>query len=92
MRVPDIRRATTCVQATSGTDPAEISPITRDLRTRNRDLPTRTGNSTIEQSKQLLCAADVDCGAGRLVAGGLEVATTTLTRRRDIGAGHDNSG
>ena len=79
MRVPDIRRATTCVQATSGIDPTGISRSTRGLRSGNRDLPARTGRSRIEQGKQLLCAADVDYAAGLLPAGSLEVAINNRT-------------
>ena len=79
MRVPDIRRATTCVQATSGIDPTGISRSTRGLRSGNRDLPARTGRSRIEQGKQLRRATNIDCGTGRLSASGGKVATADPT-------------
>src|SRR5438477_811317 len=58
-----------CSRQTINIRSTEIFRITGALRTRDCGLPIRTDRRPIEEGKQLRCAADVDCGAGRFCAG-----------------------
>src|SRR4029077_13947165 len=65
-RSPPVHSETICVHISSGIDPTRICPMTRSLRIRNTDPPVTTGMDIIEQRQQLICAADIDFGVGRL--------------------------
>ncbi len=61
---PPIHSATSCVQISSGIEPTRMPPMISSPRIQHPDPLATTGSKIIEQSKQLIRAADIDY-AGR---------------------------